>query len=262
MAVEAIGEKQAYFDDLDLLKKKFDNPSPLILSESLVPTMARLDECIQFMKDHANYKESSYYLNEYKRLQWQALSTVAAHVQNTTQQASKQVMPDNGDNLSPADSVFTLFYGKFQTNSLRIKSLMALIEERIEYDERFRGLVLACQTVYFDVREKLIGPVLSVAIEDMVTSHQRNYCSLLRNSSRMLMHICRDEYQLFFQFFSKGDETFVQERLLTQFLEGLCSRLYNVLRPIVIHISHFETLSELCLITKNEVIDEYVASHG
>lgn len=136
VAVETINEKIAFFTELENMSKKLGNPSPLILTESLVPTLTRLDECIAFLESKPNYKDSSTYLNDFKRLQGQALATVAGHVQNTLRQAAKSVAPEAGDNLQPSDSVFTLFYGKFQSNSHRIKSLMTLIEHRIDRDEK------------------------------------------------------------------------------------------------------------------------------
>ena len=33
-------------------------------------------------------------------------------------------------------------------------------------------------------------------------------------------------------------------------LESLCNNLYDVLRPLIIHVNHLETLAELCGIMK------------
>lgn len=205
MACEAINSKIAYFAELEQMSKRLASPSPLILTESLVPTLSRLDECIAFLESKPNYKDSESYAQQFRHLQSQALLTTKNHVISSIQLATKSVLPDPGEALSPSDSVFTLFYGKFQQNAHRIKSLMALIEERSDRAglEHINGYLTECHDAYFAARETLIGPVLSVAVEDMVASHRRNFCSLSRNSSRMLMHINRDEYQLFFQFFGK-----------------------------------------------------------
>lgn len=44
-------------------------------------------------------------------------------------------------------------------------------------------------------------------------------------------------------------------------LESLCWTLYDVLRPLIIHIAHLETLAELCTILKIEMLEEHVQNH-
>ena len=252
MAVEAINGKLAYFKELEPLSIKLASCSSMEdLSESLMTTLVRLDECINFLKSKPNYKESAHYLAQFKELQSQALLTIKNHAISTLQTIAKQVMPESGEILTPQDSVFILFYGKFQASSHRFRSLMVLIEERCEGEEVYQQYLRECHQAFFSAREMLIVPVLTVAINEMVASHKRSYCSLTRNICRMLMHICKDEYQLYFQFFTKSSP------LLDDFLEKLCTKLYNVLRPIVIHINQFEVLAELCTIIKYETIEEY-----
>ena len=41
-------------------------------------------------------------------------------------------------------------------------------------------------------------------------------------------------------------------------LERICTTLYDVFRPLIIHINHLETLSELCSILKGEMMEEHV----
>lgn len=138
---------------------------------------------------------------------------------------------------------------------------LSLIEERRNVDPKYEDFLMECHAVYVAARDSLMSPVVSVvALQEMVTSHGRNYCSLYRNSSRMMMHVCRDEYSLWRQFFSASSPLF------DEFLLSLSLHLYNCLRPIIIiiHANHFETLSELCLLIKEEIMnddddDDYVS---
>lgn len=252
VAVETINEKMTYFNELQPISKKLSSPTMLVLNESLMPMLSRLDECILYLESKHNYKETAIYLKQYKHLQSQALSTIRTHVIKTLQQTSQQVMPDSKDALAPNDSIFTLFYGKFQTNAHRIKTLMQQIEERTNQSEIYKQYLSECHQCYFNVRESLIGPVLSLAIDEMVTSYKRNYCALIRNTSNMLIHICQDEYQLYFQFFTQHSSS------LNDFLDKNCQKLYDTLRPVVIHLEHLESLSEICYILKHEMIEENV----
>ena len=43
-------------------------------------------------------------------------------------------------------------------------------------------------------------------------------------------------------------------------LEGLCNNLYDVLRPLIIHVNHLETLAELCSILKVRNIETLIDS--
>lgn len=48
---------------------------------------------------------------------------------------------------------------------------------------------------------------------------------------------------------------------ISQMLVNLCVNLYDILRPLIIHIYHLETLAELCMILKTEMIDDHVHSN-
>lgn len=55
---------------------------------------------------------------------------------------------------------------------------------------------------------------------------------------------------------------FVLFFLHSELLEKLCLSLYDVLRPMIIHVIHLETLSELCGILKNEMLEDHVQNNG
>lgn len=42
------------------------------------------------------------------------------------------------------------------------------------------------------------------------------------------------------------------------YLDGLCTLLYDTIRPYIIHINHLETLAEICSILRIEMIEEHV----
>ena len=48
----------------------------------------------------------------------------------------------------------------------------------------------------------------------------------------------------------------------SELLEKLCLSLYDMLRPLIIHVIHLETLSELCGILKNEMLEDHVHNNG
>lgn len=47
-----------------------------------------------------------------------------------------------------------------------------------------------------------------------------------------------------------------------EYLETVCMHLYDMLRPLVIHMKHFETLVELCTILRIEILQDYVYEDG
>ena len=88
---------------------------------------------------------------------------------------------------------------------------------------------------------------MSESIRLLSEKHSRDHCTLVRSGCAFLIHMCQDEYQLFFNFFS------VKPPLFDAFLESLCLTFYDLLRPLIIHINHLETLAELCSILKVQV---------
>jgi len=47
-----------------------------------------------------------------------------------------------------------------------------------------------------------------------------------------------------------------------EYLETVCMHLYDMLRPLVIHMKHFETLVELCTVLRIEILQDYVYEDG
>ena len=46
----------------------------------------------------------------------------------------------------------------------------------------------------------------------------------------------------------------------SEFMERLCTPLYDTLRPLIIKIQHLETLAELCTILRVEMLEEQAST--
>ncbi|TRY99143.1 hypothetical protein DNTS_018938 [Danionella cerebrum] len=116
---------------------------------------------------------------------------------------------------------------------------------------RYEQLLAEVHHCYLDQREVLLSPSISSTITELTGSNNKDHCALVRSGCAFMVHVCQDEHQLYNEFFSKPTAK------LDELLEKLCLSLYDVLRPLIIHVVHLETLSELCGILKNEMLEEH-----
>ncbi|VDN33811.1 unnamed protein product [Gongylonema pulchrum] len=95
-------------------------------------------------------------------------------------------------------------------------------------------------------------------IEHFCRRHADSSCALTRNGCVFLLRLCDDEFRLYKQFFTASIfAPFISTATsFDDFIESLCRVFYDILRPIVIHNPHLETLAELCTILKVEMIEE------
>lgn len=196
------------------------------------------------------------YLVRFKQCLNQALNQVKSHVVSLLKNATAQVLANKQDGTNTSENSFALFYGKFRTCAPRVKSLMEQIEQRSHLSSEYSSLLSDCQHCYLSQRSQLLMPCVSDAIDKLAKQYERNPCSLVRAGCSVLIHVCRDEYQLYYHFFSKPSTG------LDSLLEILCSVLYDSLRPVIIHMNHMETLTELCSILKVEMIEDHVQQKG
>ncbi|XP_060583115.1 conserved oligomeric Golgi complex subunit 3-like isoform X2 [Ruditapes philippinarum] len=248
---ESISNKLSYFNELDSISSKLGSPQLTVTNESFVPMLSRLDECILYIKSNPQYKESDVFLARFRQCLSRALNLMKTHVMNILQAATLHVK-NAKETGAEKNNAFTLFYGKFRANAPRVKSLMEQLEMRTDKSPEYEQILSDCHQCYFSQRETLLGPSINSTINDLATKHVRDHCSLMRSGCAFMVHVCEDEYQLYLNFFSKPTI------MLDEMLERLCSALYDVFRPLIIHINHLETLAELCSILKLEMIEEHV----
>ena len=252
---DTIENKLTYFMEVNKISQKLSSPAFQVTSEGFIPLLAKIDECISYMNSNSSYLESTIYLAKYKQCLNRALSMVKFYVTKSLENATRYVTPAPGADKPTTDNALVLYYGKFRTNAPRIKSLMTEIEDRIEASPEYENLLSDCHQCYFSQRRSLLEPCVTDAVTQLSKQYNKDYCSLVRSGCSFLVHVCEDEHNLYHQFFSMSSPE------LEKFLHGLCFILYDALRPLIIHIVHLETLSELCNILRRGMIEEHIQNN-
>ncbi|XP_021942547.1 conserved oligomeric Golgi complex subunit 3 isoform X2 [Zootermopsis nevadensis] len=254
---EEVGQRLQNFMTLDSLNNRLASPTLCVSSEAFVDILDRLDQCMEYIGAHSKWRESSSYLTRFRHCLSRIVAMIRGHVVDVLEHATQQV-------LAPATHVpmaamhstgFALCYGKFQASAARVKPLLTQVESRVTHSPEYQQLLTECHQCYFTQRELLLSSSVATSITELSVTHKGDHCSLVRSSCACLVHVCQDEYQLFYQFFSQPTP------LLTSYLEGLCTVLYDVLRPFIIHINHLETLAEVCSILRLEMLEEHVQNN-
>lgn len=154
-----------------------------------------------------------------------------------------------------SEAAFAVFYGKFQASSAKIKRIIKLVEDRFEKNPEYENLLQELHQFYLSQRALIMSSGIDMAIKDLCSKHKGDHCALVRSSCTFVVHICQDEHRLFFQFFG------ITSTQLSSYMEGLCTILYDTIRPFIVHINHLETLAEICSILRIEMLDEHVQNN-
>lgn len=190
-----------------------------------------------------------------------AIQMIRVYVTQTLTLATEQILnPKVKEHLKIGDktseAAFAMYYGKFQASSARIKNVIKLVEDRYEKNSEYLNLISELHQFYLSQRALIMSSGVESAIKDLCLKHKGDHCALFRASCTFLVHICQDEHRLFYQFFA------IQSDQLISYMEGLCTILYDNIRPFIIHINHLETLAEICSILRVEMLDEHVANNA
>ncbi|XP_021037737.1 conserved oligomeric Golgi complex subunit 3 [Mus caroli] len=249
---EHIQQKLSYFNELETINTKLNSPTLSVNSEGFIPMLAKLDDCITYISSHPNFKDYPVYLLKFKQCLSKALHLMKTYTVNTLQTLTNQLLKRDPSSVPNADNAFTLFYVKFRAAAPKVRTLIEQIEQRSEKIPEYQHLLNDIHQCYLDQRELLLGPSIAYTVTELTSQNNRDHCALVRSGCAFMVHVCQDEHQLYNEFFTKPTSK------LDELLEKLCVSLYDVFRPLIIHVIHLETLSELCGILKNEVLEDHV----
>ncbi|XP_023321299.1 conserved oligomeric Golgi complex subunit 3 [Eurytemora carolleeae] len=258
-------EKLKVFQEYEKIVHKLGSPTLSVQSETFLPLLSRIDESITYLQANSNYKESTVYLVKYRAALNSALDMIRTYVKSCLDSATAAASVPASPALSSAPhTAFTLFYGKFRAAAPRMRHLIAETERRKDQGQEYEQLLTDVEQHYLACRERLLGPSVRSAVSQLLGVHQRDHCGLVRAGCAFLLHVCEDETQLHAQMFSAvntAEEAEDPRPELSSFLERLCLVLYDSLRPLIIQVSHLETLAELTAILRGEVIGQHCVSY-
>uniref|UniRef100_H0VFP6 Conserved oligomeric Golgi complex subunit 3 n=1 Tax=Cavia porcellus TaxID=10141 RepID=H0VFP6_CAVPO len=253
---ENIQQKLSYFNELETITTKLNSPTLSVNSEGFIPMLAKLDDCITYISSHPNFKDYPVYLLKFKQCLSKALHLMKTYTVNTLQTLTNQLLKRDPSSIPNVDNSFTLFYVKFRAAAPKVRTLIEQIEERSEKIPEYQQLLSDIHQCYLFQRELLLGPSIACTVAELTSQNNRDHCALVRSGCAFMVHVCQDEHQLYNEFFTKPTPK------LDELLEKLCMSLYDVFRPLIIHVIHLETLSELCGILKNEVLEDHVQNNA
>ncbi|XP_051762172.1 conserved oligomeric Golgi complex subunit 3 [Ctenopharyngodon idella] len=252
---ESIQEKLSYFNELENINTKLNSTTLSVNSEGFIPMLSKLDECIEYVSSHPNFKDYPVYLSKFKQCLSKAMQLIKSHTVNTLQNLTSQLTKRDPLGAPNADNAFTLYYVKFRAAAPKVRRLIEQVEQRSEIIPEYQQLLDEIHQCYLDQREVLLSPSINSTITDLTSQNSKDHCALVRSGCAFMVHVCQDEHQLYNEFFSKPTSK------LDELLEKLCLSLYDFLRPLIIHVVHLETLSELCGILKNEMLEDHVLNN-
>ncbi|XP_017110673.1 conserved oligomeric Golgi complex subunit 3 [Drosophila elegans] len=247
-----------YFSQVELLNQRLQSPTLSVASEAFRECLNKIDECLNYIEENPKFKDAATYNVKYRQCLAKASGLVRNYVTSVINQATeatlhpKNNVPDASSALKAPDAAFALYYGKYQTAAAKVKRVAQLIEARSEHSQDYGQLMADLQQHYLAQRASVMSPAVNSSIQNVKLAHKGDHCSLTRSACAFLVHVCQDEQRLFYQFFSTGAAH------LTVYLEGLCTILYDTMRPFIIHINHLETLAEICSILRIEMLEEHV----
>ncbi|XP_050975602.1 conserved oligomeric Golgi complex subunit 3 [Labeo rohita] len=252
---ESIQEKLSYFNELENINTKLNSPTLSVNGEGFIPMLSKLDECIEYVSSHPNFKDYPVYLTKFKQCLSKAMHLIKSHTVSTLQNLTAQLTKRDPLGAPNADNAFTLYYVKFRAAAPKVRRLIEQVEQRSDKIPEYQQLLDEIHQCYLDQRDVLLSPSINSTITDLTSQNNKDHCALVRSGCAFMVHVCQDEHQLYNEFFSKPTSK------LDELLEKLCVSLYDVLRPLIIHVVHLETLSELCGILKNEMLEDHVQNN-
>ncbi|KAJ2999451.1 Golgi transport complex subunit 3 [Globomyces sp. JEL0801] len=138
----------------------------------------------------------------------------------------------------PSSLQLSLFYVKFKSFAAKTKPLISEIEQRCVYHREYLSLLRDCFAAYTSVRSSILSPYIHQNIRDM--SVDTNLTTFASKGCAYIIRLCTDEYQLFCEFFSLGEEE------VKDYLYNISILLSHQLRPLILKETRIDVLSELC----------------
>ncbi|KAJ3717638.1 Sec34-like family-domain-containing protein [Lentinula guzmanii] len=274
-----LGERLDYFKELEYATRMLNSPvlessrgkggKPLVMESEFLDMVERVVICIQWLEAHRHYREAEIYLLRFHQCLTRAMTLVKMYFVGSLRAVQTDVARRFGDKVASSSEQTThhLLYTRFNalispppiayssTTPTHVPSSLRPLLHELEYRARsysseLGALLGECHTAYLSTRKALVGPVVRAEVEGLVkgvdlasgAGGTGDVVELTRAGCSYLKRLCTDEFDLFKEFFTTGED------LLYNYLETLCDYLYDDLRPRILHEPRLTALCEVCTV--------------
>ncbi|MED6252759.1 Golgi transport complex subunit 3, partial [Ataeniobius toweri] len=178
---ESIQQKLSYFNELENINTKLNSPTLSVNSEGFIPMLSKLDDCIEYVSSHPNFKDYPVYLAKFKQCLSKAMHFMKVYIVNTMQSLTSQLTKRDPMGLTNADNAFTLYYVKFRAAAPKVRSLIEQIEQRAAKISEYQQLLDEIHQCYLDQREQLLSPCITSTNTDLTKQNSKDHCALVRH---------------------------------------------------------------------------------
>lgn len=248
------------FRSLELLTFKLHSSSIRAASNDFVQLLPRLHAGIAYLRHNPQFRDAPQFLAKYEALAEHTRRKVAAEFESAVEEAMTSSSNSNADSETTAkvgvidehddELVFARFRASMRALAPLLQQIDRLGRSSTEEDAAgFRSLSLQLQQIFLSEREKRVSNRLREELVRLVTPHgRRDICQFVRLACALVLRRCSDEWRLFDAVFGADHSSLS----IDAYLLRLGARLYDAVRPLIVHCAHVEQLSELCALLAAE----------
>ncbi|KAJ3920985.1 Sec34-like family-domain-containing protein [Lentinula edodes] len=270
-----LGERLDYFKELEYATRMLNasvlegsagkGGRPLVMEFEFLDMVERVVICIQWLEAHRHYREAEIYLLRFHQCLTRAMTLIKMYFVGSLRAVQADVARRFGDKATSSSTQTThhLLYTRFRalisppssTTPTHVPSSLRPLLLELEYRARsypaeLGALLGECHSAYLTARKALVGPVVRAEVEGLVKAvdlassagDRVIHLSQTRVGCSYVKQLCTDEFDLFKEFFTTGEE------ILYNYLETLCDYLYDDLRPRILHEPRLTALCEVCTV--------------
>ncbi|KAJ3937029.1 MAG: Sec34-like family-domain-containing protein [Lentinula lateritia] len=261
-----LGERLDYFKELEYATRMLNasvlegsagkGGRPLVMEFEFLDMVERVVICIQWLEAHRHYREAEIYLLRFHQCLTRAMTLIKMYFVGSLRAVQ-------ADATSSSTTTHHLLYTRFRalisppssTTPTHVPSSLRPLLLELEYRARsypaeLGALLGECHSAYLTARKALVGPVVRAEVESLVKAvdlassagSTSDVVELTRVGCSYVKQLCTDEFDLFKEFFTTGEE------ILYNYLETLCDYLYDDLRPRILHEPRLTALCEVCTV--------------
>ncbi|KIL64608.1 hypothetical protein M378DRAFT_126439 [Amanita muscaria Koide BX008] len=240
---DEIGTRLDYFQELEHATRMLNHPGEsLVLQTDFLYMVERVDICIDFLKNHRHYKEAELYLLRFHQCMTRAMTLIKMFFIGSLRALSSDISKRMNEKDVSSTAQMHLLYTRFRSVAAQLAPLLGELERRsAAHPDELSALLSECHAAYFSTRKSLLVNRLTEEIKDLDPA-RTEIVELTRAGCTYLKHLCTDEFYLYREFFSSGEDA------LYGYLEGLCDYLYDDLRPRILHEPRITALCEVCTV--------------